>query len=202
MNLLQKITQMGEGELGRVGEKLVEKCLMASDVPYVPLQSIQRGGAPMVVQGNPVVLPDYQLYLDGKAAGLDVKCKKRSVLFHKYNEERHGIDRDKFLHYKAYGDLARANAGLIVVEMFRVDLTKWSGTILLGTFLRILEPCEAIGDAKGEWVYWPRRKFTPLWTFSPEEMWAVLGGKKVSSRRDVISAELSLPDTRQRMLPF
>lgn len=190
--------------LGRLGEKAWSVVFAASYVPYIPLHKIEIGKAPAIEGNSRTVLPDYQLVGRDFKAIVDAKGKTRSVLYYKLKEERHGIDRRHYLDYMRSGWATRMDAGIAVVELFRIgeDDSDWSGALLLGPFHVLGAPREGHGNNSGKMVYWPRSSFIELDCLTPNGLYELLVHDECKSYRDEILTAFGQSHFTQGMLEF
>lgn len=167
--LLSGFRHMGEREKGRFGEAVFKQVFVSSGLRFIPLCDIQNGGAPMMEGADKVILPDFELIGNGFSAYVDAKCKGQSVLFRNRNQVRHGIDRRNYQHYCAAGHTTRRECGLGIVELFDETGECWSGSLLAESFRNLGAPIPGMSD-QDHMVYWPRKMFADLNSFSPSEL--------------------------------
>lgn len=174
---------MPERTLGRFGEDLWARIFQESKVPYIPLCRIETGRAPMLEGNAPSVLPDFDLIGDGWQAYVDSKAKTHLVVFHLANEERHGIERRHMEDYIRTGALGRKDCGLAILELFGEkceDETceEWSGSLLIESFANLGTPINGIkGSSLEDRVFWPRKRFVDLDSWSALELVAIKQGR-------------------------
>lgn len=175
---------MGDRERGAFGERLWSNVFRASGVPYVPLCKIETGRAPVIEGASPIVLPDFDCIAENWTAYVDSKCKKASVLYRKRRQERHGVDRKNYLHYERAAKASGKKCAIGIVECFSEECrAQWSGSLLIET-LADLGPPHAGESNQGHMVYWPRKQFRDLDSFSALELLAIHDGRKSVSFRN------------------
>lgn len=173
-----------EGELGRFGEELWKNVLMQSGIRLIPLCRIEDGGAPMLQGKQKNILPDFTIYgpnVDDHVqwqACIDSKVKTGPVYYEIRKQDRHGIDKWNWLHYKSFANLNRAPAGIAIVELFtNCNITnRWSGSLLLGSFRRLGEPYYGESN-QSHMVYWRRNQFKKLGEFSALDLGRMRDGR-------------------------
>jgi hypothetical protein len=164
--------------LGDFGEAIWSNIFAASGIPYVSLAKICDGGAPMIKRrNNSIVLPDFEIMESGKAAFVDSKAKKRSVVYRLKNEERHGIDRRNWNHYCNASELSGRPCGIAIVECFSDCLDNWSGRLLIETLANLSTPFDGISSEK-HMIYWPAKRFKHLNSLTAVELIDLANGRR------------------------
>jgi len=169
-----------DNELGNFGERLWSRVFESSSVNYIPLSQISNGGAPKIqCKGNGTVLPDFDVACGRWTAYIDSKCKTQSVLFRKKNQVRHGIDRRIWAEYQKAGLTYRKECAIAVLELLDHE-GKWSGEIMIETLRELGEPFAGESNQR-HMVYWPKKAFRNLHSFTPCELWNAYKGVGVPS---------------------
>jgi len=172
-----KIRDSSENWLGDFGEAIWSHVFCDSGIPYIALAKIFDGGAPVIKRNqHNVILPDFEIMLDGQTAFVDSKAKRRSVIFRLKKQERHGIDRRNWEHYCNASELAGKACGIAIVECFREDVCHWSGSLLIETLRNLSTPEDGFSTER-HMVYWPRKRFVDLSYFSACELLDIANGK-------------------------
>ena len=172
-------------KLGRFGETLWAKVFESSGFSFIPLHRIETGESPALEGARRVTLPDFDIAGEGLTAFVDSKAKKTSALFRNADEVRHGIDRQSWAAYVDAAITMRKNCGLAIVELFGPSADQWSGGLLAESFLNLGTPIQGF-STQAHMVYWPRKRFVDLDTWSATELLAIVRGqKRVSYRREL-----------------
>lgn len=169
--------------LGKFGEAFCANIFWASDFHYVPLYQIESGGAPMMEGREKIILPDFDVMTNGLTAYLDAKAKTQSIIYRNKKSERHGIDRRCWL---AYGHAAKASGkpcGIAIIELFRDDSPlRWSGSLLIESLANLGVPFDGIpGTSQEHMVYWPRKRFCDLHSWSAIDLLRISKGQLEAS---------------------
>jgi len=174
--------------LGRFGEKVVKTILVKSGLHYIALADIESGGAPMLCGARPEILPDFEAHLwqpKPRSVFIEVKAKHRSVFFGKANEIRHGIERRNYHSYLRVRSQFRRRCGIAIVELYDPEL-RWSGSFLVESLANLGEPIDGFSSMANT-VFWPRKRFCDLETFTPEELLALsCGGGAANFRKELM----------------
>lgn len=164
---------MEDKALGRFGEALWSAIFKASDIDYIPLCRIEDGGAPKL--SGKVVLPDFDVIGKTWSAYVDSKAKTTSVVWRKTDEERHGIDRKNYAQYQRVAAIGRKDCGLGIVELWRESTSAWSGALLIESLSELDMPRSGESNQR-HMVYWPRKRFRDLNSFTAGELYAFAKG--------------------------
>lgn len=166
--------------LGEFGEDVWRWVLHWSRWRYISLAKIIEGGAPLAhASAGELILPDFDACYDGRGAYIEVKTKSQSAFFRKTGKERHGINQRNYEHYQRIAHEMRRHCAIAVLEMqseTRPRTLQWSGSLLVETLAEL-------GDAEpgmNEWppkVYWNRKQFSDLSSFSALELFAIANGE-------------------------
>lgn len=102
------MTRMRESEewrFGEAGERVARRWLMEQGFAVVPTSLIENGGAPMLLSwAKKVILPDNQIFKDGRMRWAEVKTKSKAIAYHKAGRVNTGCD---LRHYEAYREAER-----------------------------------------------------------------------------------------------
>lgn len=167
--------------LGCFGETICKGIFLASGIPFVCLADIENGGAPKIeMQGGGVVLPDFQTFGDCWACLLDSKAKTTSVFYRKKGQERHGINERAWLAYQKSSDIYKQHCAIAIIELWRQmdeDVPQvWSGSFLLERLKELGPPDPGFNEPTPK-VYWRRKQFVDVHSFSKEELLAIYHGR-------------------------
>lgn len=174
---LARLLRLNERGLGDFGEQVLSNILRASGVRYIPLSKIDRGGAPRIEQANGfTALPDIDAAAAEWTAFVEVKCKSQSVYWRRDRQIRHGIDRVRFHDYERAAEVFKKHCAVAIVELYREDGVTWSGSILIERLLELGPPFDGEGPQR-HMVYWRRKDFHDLDSFTPEELWDIHDGR-------------------------
>jgi hypothetical protein len=166
---IARLSKLSRDGLGRLGEEIWPAVIKAAGLRYIPLARIETGSAPKLDGASKTVLPDFDVYGFKRAVWLESKAKTRCVLFRLATEERHGIDRAKLEQYLRCRSETRKRCGLAILELFKADGKAWSGTLLIESLANLGMPIAGFGNQE-HMVYWPRKRFVDLDTWSPAEV--------------------------------
>jgi hypothetical protein len=172
----RRFQKISPERLGEFGERVWSNIFRASGIPYIPLHKIETGHAPMIQGKDKTVLPDYECALKREAVYVDSKAKTKSVFYRKLRQERHGIDRRSWVQYIKAAALTDKKCGIALIELFRHDLT-WSGSFLIETLNNLGEPIPGTSNQR-HMVYWPRKRFVDLDSWSALELLEIWQGKR------------------------
>lgn len=182
---LAKLTTASKEALGGLGEAIWANVLRASGWLYIPLAQIENGGAPCGIDANGyTVLPDFDAKNQGDSIYLDAKVKTQSIRYRlARNQERHGINQSAYLSYRRMEDAAGQRCCLGIVELQQQEESgglAWSGSLLMETLANLGQPrCE--NPERPPKVYWPRKRFVDLDSFSPRELFQLATGELTRS---------------------
>jgi hypothetical protein len=178
----QRFQRHGKEWLGNFGEKLWARIFASSGIRYIPLHKIENGGAPMLEGGsNREILPDFECSADGVSVYMDSKVKTQSIIYRKMSQERHGINKRCWNGYQRTANASGKMCGLGIVELFRDGPSvTWSGSLLVETLTNLGEPIPGINGDRHK-VYWPRKLFCDLDSFTACELVAIWRGEKQAS---------------------
>jgi hypothetical protein len=173
----RRFLSLTKKQLGDFGETLWANIFAASGIQYIPLHKIETGGAPMLEGGQRSVLPDFDCVLDGRSIYIDSKVKTQSIIFRRLSQERHGINRSHWIDYLKAAAASGKMCGLGVVELFRDGPSvEWSGSLLIETLGNLGIPFDGFSTDKHK-VYWPRKSFCNLGSFTACELVAIRRGE-------------------------
>jgi hypothetical protein len=171
----QLLLGMSVERKGKFGEAICKRVMQSSGVHYIPLCDIENGEAPMAVaEKESVVAPDFDVFGQGVFAYLDAKVKTQSIRWKNSGEVRHGINKRNFDEYQRMGALQNKQCGLFVVELMDAD-RQWSGTLLAESFLGLGKPTPGFNEPTPK-VYWPRRRFAVIGSYSAGELREIANG--------------------------
>lgn len=173
----QRFLTLGKKRLGDFGEALWARVFAASGIQYIPLHKIETGGAPMLEGGDRSVLPDFDCVMDGRSIYIDSKVKTQSIIFRRLRQERHGINRSHWRDYLKAAAASGKMCGLGIVELFRDGPSiQWSGSLLIETLGNLGVPFDSFNEDRRK-VYWPRKLFCDLDSFTACELVAIKRGE-------------------------
>ena len=152
--------EAGESELGKFGESAWRNIFQFAGINFIPLCNIQDGGAPLMHGQVKTILPDFDVSTNRFNAYVDSKCKRKSVMYWKAKEVRHGIDRRNWQHYVSISEFNRKRCLLGIIELFD-DSEHWSGSVLAQSLSILGSPISGFSN-QSHMVYWPRNKFRLL----------------------------------------
>jgi hypothetical protein len=181
--LAQKhLLMLREETLGKLAEAFWGNVFRASGIGYIPLCRIETDHAPgLISSDDTTVLPDFEIVADGHSAYVDSKAKTQSIIYHKRNQERHGINRRVWEHYLKTGIAFEKQCGLVVLELFRDGPSvTWSGSLLVETFKNLGEPWQGESTQR-HMVYWTRKSFVDLDSLEATEIREAAHGRNVPS---------------------
>jgi hypothetical protein len=195
----EKFREAPEPWLGRFGEAFWSKVFIASKIQYIPLCKIENGGAPMMEGEERMILPDFDLV---GIAYVDSKVKSQSVIWRKTGQERHGIDKPNWEHYKRVAAAGRKNAGIALIELYRDTVPReWSGSLLVETLAALGEPIQGMSH-QSHMLYWPRKRFVDLDSLSASELLAIANGRLRAAYPVELQGIFSFTPTTQMELPL
>lgn len=165
--------------LGGFGEELWKRVLASSGWTYIPLCQIENGGAPLARgEETAFVLPDFDAAKDGFSVYVDAKVKSQSIIYRKKNQERHGINEACWNAYRLAGITSSKDCALAILELHSersLGRVEWSGSLLFETLKNLGSPrCEH--PEKPPKVYWPRKAFRDLDSFTALELFQLVTG--------------------------
>lgn len=169
--------RMPGDKLGRLGERIWAAIFTASGLRYIPLAEIETGRAPMLEGNGRTILPDFDVYGMRRAIFVEVKAKTRSVVFRLAGEHRHGIDRRNYEEYMRIRWEARKRCGLAILELLDGDNDRWSGSLLVESLQELSQPISGFGP-QAHMVYWPRKRFRDLDSWSAADILARANGQE------------------------
>ena len=177
----KKFRSMAAEALGRFGEAVWKRVLLASGVRYIPLADIQDGGAPMAVgNGNKIILPDLDCAAQTWVAFVEAKAKTQSIEFRMKRQVRHGINESNYLQYKKAAEEYRKRCAVAIVELWHADFQTWSGRLLFERIDNLGQPFQEYRE-KPPKVYWQTKQFCDLDSFTPAELVAIANGGECPS---------------------
>lgn len=167
--------------LGEFGEKIWSNVLAASGWHYVSLAKICEGGAPLARGGNrKLILPDLDAYRDGRNVFVEAKVKTQSIVYRIKNQERHGINQRNYEHYMEIQRVSGRHCCIGLVELFRESrgdgTLSWSGSLLFEKLSDLLDPRSEYDESPRK-VYWKRKQFRDLASFTAIELCNLANGK-------------------------
>lgn len=165
----QRILRFPPEKLGKLGERIWAAIIAASGLRYIPLAEIENGGAPMLEGQTKTILPDFDVYGMRRAVFVEAKAKTRAVVFRLAGEHRHGIDRRNYEDYMRIRWEARKRCGLGVLEILDGDSDRWSGSLLIESLQELGQPIDGF-STQSHMVYWPRKRFRDLDSWSAVEI--------------------------------
>lgn len=179
-NLLWRFRNEHE-DLGPFGEAVWSTIMRKCGFSYIPLADLPvlNGKGPRIRSDIDDILPDFDVSTDGievQRAYMDSKCKTQSVLWEKWNEIRHGIDRRCWDCYDFISSRNRQKCILGIIELFDENRRHWSGSLLMQTLARLGPPIPGIKSQR-HMVYWPRLRFYEIGKLSVEQLWELSLGK-------------------------
>lgn len=166
--------------LGNFGEAIWRNILTASGWNYISLTNIAEGGAPLAHGPNgKTILPDYDAYKEGRSVFVESKAKSQSIVFRLRNQERHGINYTNWTHYKRIEAETGKPCCIALVELHRENGNRleWSGSLLFEKLSNLAQPCSDGAPESPAKVYWPRKRFSDLASFSAAELRQIAQGK-------------------------
>jgi hypothetical protein len=158
-------------QLGLLGEAISANVFKSCGAYVIPLKDITNGSAPMMAtHGQRIVLPDFDVALEGETFYVDSKCKTSPVLYRLKRQFRHGIDLKNYVAYRQAGDTYRKRVGLLLLELYTDEShTEWSGSLLAGRLDKLGEPI-AGASSQRHMVYWPRSAFHQLGSLTRDQV--------------------------------
>jgi hypothetical protein len=184
-------------EIGRFGEALWARVFEGSGMNYIPLHRMNGQGAPMAQGRSKMILPDFDVAGEEFTAFVDSKAKHQSVLFRRLSEVRHGIDRSNWEHYRRIAVQYKKSCGLGIVELFN-HMEQWSGSLLIESLANLGEPIRGF-STENHMVYWPRKRFVDLDSWSAIDLHRIARGQKVVSYECELTHIFHPPPTQQTL---
>jgi hypothetical protein len=178
----ERILRFSSEKLGKLGERIWASVITASGLRYIPLSEIESGGAPMLEGAGKTILPDFDVYGMRKAVFVEAKAKTQSVLYENAWELRHGINERNYRDYMRIRWEARKRCGLAVLELLDGETGKWSGSLLVESLQQLGEPFAGFSTDKHK-VFWPRKRFRDLDSWTAMEILARANGEPSPSYR-------------------
>lgn len=178
---IDQLRSASKEALGGLGEAIWANVLRESGWMYIALAQIENGGAPCGFDSRGrTVLPDFDAKSKGDSVYLDAKVKSQSIRYRlKNNQERHGINESAYRAYRRMEIEAGQRCCLGIVELWQQEENgglAWSGSLLIETLANLGEPrCE--NPERPPKVYWPRKRFCDLDSFTPREVFALATGE-------------------------
>lgn len=173
----QKFLTVGEKWLGDFGERVWEHIFKASGIRYIPLHKINNGGAPMLEGKTRIVLPDFECIMNREPVFVEVKAKTQSVIFRRQNQQRHGINYRNFKDYIEAAYESSKKCGIALIELFRDGpALQWSGSLLVESLGNLGPPIRGFSN-QSHMVYWPRKRFCDLDSWSALELLKIWKGQ-------------------------
>lgn len=154
--------------------------LASSGWHYVSLTKICEGGAPLARgKESRLILPDFDAYGDGRNVFVESKVKTQSIVYRLKKQERHGINERNYLHYMEVQRVSGRDCCIGIVELQREDIgsgaLSWSGSLLFERLCDLLDPRSEFPEHPQK-VYWNRKQFRDLASFTPRELFMLANG--------------------------
>ena len=195
MSIEKQLIELPADRKGKFGEAVCMNVLKSSGACYIPLCDMRGSSAPMATNCEAkVILPDFDLVIEGVAAYLDAKVKTQSIRFRKTGQVRHGINAKNYEHYKKMGVIQKKECGLFIIELLD-DCKNWSGSILVESFLGLGNPVTGFNEPTPK-VYWPRERFCCLGSFTASQLIDIAKGRLKVDMTSLVTTRFSAPPPR------
>lgn len=190
--------------LGKFGEAIWKNVIHNSGWYYISLAKIAEGGAPLArgENGN-LILPDYDACREGRSILIEAKAKKQSIVYRIKRQVRHGINQENYQHYLEFSRQQGKRCCIGLVELYdeRLDGSLvWSGSLLFETLSNLGDPRSEHLEQPRK-VYWQRKQFVDLDSFSPRELLELASGRLKRSYSSELE-QILFPMRQKSLIPM